>query len=66
MSEKGIEKVNSMRNRFREVGAQELTQDEGILLRTDLRGEYLKEDSFIMMCVERRVFVWNLRPKKKQ
>ena len=60
-------KLFELRRDMAEVGAKELTPPEGIELRQNLDEKYrLEDERYVSYCYERRVYMWDLYPEKKQ
>lgn len=67
MSKRAEERINEMRTKLSNVGAIELTPNEGILLRADFNSEYkIEEERYVAFSIERRVFIWDLFPQGAQ
>lgn len=63
MSDVTTAKLNNMKEILKKGGAKELTPENGIALRMDLRAPYLLEERrYLVACLEGFMFMWDLNP----
>ena len=64
MSKRAKERIEEMRAIMKNAGAKELTPEDGVILRRNLRGEYFVEEArYIIACLEAHLFMWDVFPQ---